>query len=101
MIMNHLISVNHARWGKMTQTLFSEKGDTVADILGLVHTDVYGQMSKDAKSGFSYFIIFTYDHSRYGFICLMEFKSEALEKFKEFKQEVERQIEKKYSNTQI
>ncbi|KAL2486648.1 Reverse transcriptase Ty1/copia-type domain-containing protein [Abeliophyllum distichum] len=36
----------------------------------------------------------TYDHSRYGFICLMEFKSEALEKFKELKQEVEMQTGK-------
>ena len=51
-------------------------------------------MSTDAICGFSYFITFTDDHSRYSFIFLMKFKHEAFEKFKKFKQEVERQTEK-------
>ncbi|KAK8574678.1 hypothetical protein V6N12_062367 [Hibiscus sabdariffa] len=41
-----------------------------------------------ARGGFQYFITFTDDFSRYGYIYLMRHKSEALEKFKEFKNEV-------------
>ncbi|KAL2512932.1 Uncharacterized protein Adt_18532 [Abeliophyllum distichum] len=78
----------------MTKTPFTRKGVRAADILGLVHTDVCGPMSTDARGGFSYFITFKDDHSRYGFIYLMKFKHETFEKFKEFKQEVERQTGK-------
>ncbi|KAL2470909.1 Copia protein (Gag-int-pol protein) [Abeliophyllum distichum] len=76
----------------MTKTPFTGKGVRAADILELVHTNVCGLMSTDARGGFSYFITFTDDHSRYGFIYLMKFKHKAFEKFKEFKQEVEREV---------
>ena len=39
-----------------------------------------------------YFITFTDDYSRYGYIYLLKHKSEAIEKFKEFKLEVETQL---------
>ncbi|KAK8696520.1 hypothetical protein V6N13_001654 [Hibiscus sabdariffa] len=41
-----------------------------------------------ARGGYQYFITFTDDFSRYGYIYLMRHKSEALEKFKEFKNEL-------------
>ncbi|KAK8624779.1 hypothetical protein V6N13_089665 [Hibiscus sabdariffa] len=44
-----------------------------------------------ARGGYQYFITFTDDFSRYGYIYLMRHKSEALEKFKEFKNEVQNQ----------
>ncbi|KAK8582341.1 hypothetical protein V6N13_032095 [Hibiscus sabdariffa] len=44
-----------------------------------------------ARGGYQYFITFTDDFSRYGYIYLMCHKSEALEKFKEFKNEVQNQ----------
>ena len=44
--------------------------------------------------GFLYFITFTNDYSRYGFIYLMKHKFESFEKFKEFKNEVEKQLDK-------
>ncbi|KAK8975285.1 hypothetical protein V6N11_046782 [Hibiscus sabdariffa] len=44
-----------------------------------------------AREGYQYFITFTDDFSRYGYIYLMRHKSEALEKFKEFKNEVHNQ----------
>jgi len=59
-----------------------------SDLLGLVHTDVYGPMSSIARGGFQYFITFTDDFSRYGYIYLMRNKSESFEKFKEFPNEV-------------
>jgi hypothetical protein len=48
-----------------------------------------------AKGGFQYFITFTDDFSRYGYVYLMKHKSESLEKFKEFQNEVEYQHGKK------
>ncbi|KAK8694819.1 hypothetical protein V6N13_072363 [Hibiscus sabdariffa] len=44
-----------------------------------------------ARGGYQYFITFTDDFSRYGYIYLMRHKSKALEKFKEFKNEVQNQ----------
>ncbi|KAK9008933.1 hypothetical protein V6N11_080409 [Hibiscus sabdariffa] len=44
-----------------------------------------------ARGGYQYFIMFTDDFSRYGYIYLMRHKSKALEKFKEFKNEVQNQ----------
>ncbi|KAK8600824.1 hypothetical protein V6N12_050672 [Hibiscus sabdariffa] len=41
-----------------------------------------------ARGGYQYFITFTDDFSRYGYIYLMRHKSEALEWFKEFKNEL-------------
>ena len=41
--------------------------------------------------GYEYFITFTDDKSRYGYVFLMRHKSEAFEKFKEFRHEVEKQ----------
>ncbi|KAK8560247.1 hypothetical protein V6N12_013047 [Hibiscus sabdariffa] len=46
-------------------------------------------MNTQARGGFQYFITFTDDFSRYGYIYLMRHKSEALERFKEFKNEVQ------------
>ena len=46
-------------------------------------------MSTSARGGYEYIITFTDDYSRYGYIYLMHHKSEAFEKFKKFKAEVE------------
>ena len=63
-------------------------------MLGLVHTDVCGPMSTTARGGFKYFITFTYDFSRYGYVYLMKHKSETFEVFKEFQNEVHNQLGK-------
>ena len=47
-------------------------------------------MNIQAIEGFSYFITFIDDNSQYGHVYLMKHKSEALEKFKEFRYEVEK-----------
>jgi transposase InsO family protein len=51
-------------------------------------------MSSIARGGFQYFITFTDDFSRYGYIYLMSHKSESFEKFKEFRNEVQNQLGK-------
>ena len=47
-----------------------------------------------SKGGYEYFITFTDDYSRYGYVYLMKQKSEAFEKFKESRAEVENQLGK-------
>jgi hypothetical protein len=70
--------------GKMTKAPFTSQSDKASDLLELVHTDVCGPMSFVAKCDFQYFITFTDDFSRYGYIYIMRYKSESFEKFKEF-----------------
>ena len=75
----------------MTKSPFIGKGEWSTECLGLIHSDVYGLMNVQAIGGFSYFIMFIDDHSRYGHVYLMKHKSEALERFKEFRSDVEKQ----------
>ena len=81
--------------GKMTKAPFTNKGTRANGLLDLIHTDVCGPLSICARGGYSYFITFTDDHSRYGYIYLIRQKSESFEKFKEFKNEVENQLDRK------
>ena len=71
---------------------FSERA---SDLLELIHTDVCGPMSSTARGGFQYFITFTDDLSRYGYVYLMKHKSGTFKKFKQFQSEVENQCGKK------
>ena len=48
-------------------------------------------MNTSAKGGYQYFITFTDDLSRYGYVYLMRHKSESFEMFKRFHNEVEKQ----------
>ena len=79
--------------GKMNKTPFSGHGEKTTELLGLIHTDVCGPMITQARGGYSYFITFTDDFSRYGFVYLMKHKSEAFDKFLEYQSMVEKQTE--------
>ena len=63
-------------------------------MLELVHSDVCGPMSTQARGGYEYFITFIDDYSRFGYVYLMKQKFEAFEKYKQFKAEVENQLGK-------
>ena len=76
--------------GKMTKTPFSGHGERTNELLGLVHTDVCGPMTTQARGGYSYFITFTDDLSRFGYVYLMKHKLGALDKFKEYQNIVEK-----------
>ena len=78
--------------GKMTKRPFKAKGNRATIQLELVHTDVCGPMSVQARGGYEYFITFTDDYSRYGYVYLMRHKSEAFDKFREYKAEAEKQL---------
>ncbi|KAL0454897.1 UNVERIFIED_CONTAM: hypothetical protein Slati_0828900 [Sesamum latifolium] len=75
----------------MTKKPFVEKSTLANSLLNLIHTDVCGQLNTPAKGGYLYFITFTDDHSWYGYVYLMRYKSEAFERFKEYRLEVENQ----------
>ena len=82
--------------GKMTKNPFSGTTERAIDLLEIIiHTDVCGPMSIDARNGYLYFLTFTDDLSRCGYIYLMKHKYETFEKFKEFQSEVENHRNKK------
>ena len=68
----------------MTKALFTGHNERASDLLGLIHKDVCGLISSIARGGYQYFITFTDDFSRYGYIYLMRHKFESFEKFKLF-----------------
>ena len=78
----------------MIKRPFNAKSSRANDLLELVHSDVCGPMSTQAKGGHKYFITFIDDYSRFGYVYLMKRKSETFENFKEFKAEVENQLGK-------
>ena len=87
--------------GKMTKTLFSGTMEQAPDLLEIIHTDVCDLMSVEASGGYRYFLTFTDDLSRYGYIYLMKHKSETFEEFKEFQSEVKNHRNKKIKYSMI
>src|SRR3954462_13081653 len=79
----------------MTKTTFSGTMERANDLFEIIHTDLCGPMSVEARGGYRYFLTFTDDLSRYGYIYLMKHKSETFEKFKEIQSEVENHRNKK------
>jgi len=69
---------------KMTRAPFIGFPKRASDLLELVHIDMCRPMSTTSRGRFQYFINFTDDFSRYGYVYLMKHKSETFEKFKEF-----------------
>ena len=79
--------------GKMTKRPFPTKGNRTDALLELAHIDVCRPINIRARSGYEYFITFTDDHSKYGYVYLMQHNSEAFEKFKEFRAKVHKQLD--------
>ncbi|KAK4383810.1 hypothetical protein Sango_2721700 [Sesamum angolense] len=81
--------------GKGARRWKRKKGKTKAAASAL-RKDVCGPLNTQARDRFSYFITFTNDHSWYGYVYLMRYKSEVFGRFKEFKLEVENQTNRKF-----
>ena len=79
-------------FSKMMKLPFKEKGEHANGPIDLTHSNVYGPISTHAKGGFTCFITFIDDHSRYGYLYLKEYKSKSFEKFMEFRNEIEKQL---------
>ncbi|GJS84321.1 retrotransposon protein, putative, ty1-copia subclass [Tanacetum coccineum] len=80
--------------GKMARKPYSHQVERAKDLLGLIHTDVCGPFRIVSRQEASYFITFTDDFSRYGYVYLMKHKHEVFETFKVFQKEVENQLGK-------
>ncbi|KAL0319620.1 UNVERIFIED_CONTAM: hypothetical protein Sradi_5223500 [Sesamum radiatum] len=81
--LHHLPTCESCLKGKMSNKPFVGQSAIANGLLDLVHTNVCGPLSIPARGGFFYFITFTDDHSRYGYVYLMRYKSEAFRRFKE------------------
>ncbi|KAL0381951.1 UNVERIFIED_CONTAM: Retrovirus-related Pol polyprotein from transposon TNT 1-94 [Sesamum calycinum] len=77
--------------GNMTKKSFVGQSTLASSLLDLIHTDVCGPVNTLARGGYSYFITFIVDHSRYGYVCRMRYNFEAFGRFKEYILEVENQ----------
>nr|GEX11808.1 hypothetical protein [Tanacetum cinerariifolium] len=80
--------------GKMARKPYSHQVEMAKDLLGLIHTDVCGPFKIMSRQGASYFVTFTIDFSRYGYVYLLKHKHEVFETFKVFQKEVENQLGK-------
>jgi hypothetical protein len=58
--------------GQNDSTPFTDFVEWATDLLGIIHTDVCGLMSVSTHNGYHYFVTFTDDLSRYGYIYLMK-----------------------------
>ena len=79
----------------MTKSPFNKVNERTNDLLALKHSDVCGPFGTTARGGFNYFVTFIDGFSHYGYVYLMRYKSETFERFKDFKNEVENQLDKR------
>ena len=81
---------------KGKQTNKSKKGATRSKhLLEIIHTDIYCLGMDGSGSDSKNFITFIDDYSHYMYLYMLHSKDEALEAFKVFNAEVEKQCEKK------
>nr|GEX73219.1 hypothetical protein [Tanacetum cinerariifolium] len=84
--------------GKMARKPYSHQVERAKYLLGLIYTDVYGPFKILSRQGANYFVTFTNDFSRYGYVYLLKRKHEVFETFKVFQKEVENQLGKTISH---
>ena len=78
--------------GKMTKRPFKDKGYRATKLMELVHIDVRSPMRVQTRGGYEYFVTFTDEYSRYGFVYLMRQKSKTYDNFREYKDEAEKKL---------
>ena len=76
----------------MTKSPFTGTCERDEGLLDLVHTYVCGPFRSTTRDANRFYVTFTNDYIKYGYIYLIKHKSENFDKFKEFKQEVENQL---------
>nr|GEX19603.1 retrotransposon protein, putative, Ty1-copia subclass [Tanacetum cinerariifolium] len=80
--------------GKMARKPYTHQVERAKDLLGLIHTNVCGPFKIVSIQVASYFVTFTDDFSRYGYVYLLKHKHEVFETFKVFQKKVENQLGK-------
>lgn len=81
--------------GKQTRQSFPTEGSRATELLEVIHSDLCGPIQTASLGGAKYFVTFIDDFSRKVFVYPIKYKSETLEKFKEFKNRVENELNKK------
>ncbi|KAJ8715602.1 hypothetical protein PYW07_010084 [Mythimna separata] len=81
--------------GKMSRQPFKNTGTRASKLLQLIHSDLCGPMETSSIGGARYYVTFIDDYSRKVSVYFMKNKSETLEKFKEFKNLVENETNKR------
>ena len=81
--------------GKMQRTPLPKLSSHQAEVLDLVHSDLWGPSPVMPLGGRYYFITFTDDAGRYSWVYHLRMKSEAFFGFKTWHKEVERQTGRK------
>lgn len=70
---------------------FSTNNTRSTSILGLVHCDIWGPAPVKSKMGFTYYVIFVDDHSRFTWLYPMKFKSDFFDIFLQYQSFVKNQ----------
>ncbi|GJY70389.1 zinc finger, CCHC-type containing protein [Tanacetum coccineum] len=65
--------------GKMARKPYSHQVERAKDLPGLIHTNVCGPFKIMSRQRASYFVTFTDDFSRYGYVYLLKHKHEVFE----------------------
>ncbi|GJW40719.1 retrotransposon protein, putative, ty1-copia subclass [Tanacetum coccineum] len=62
--------------GKMARKPFTHASERADDLLGFIHSDVCGQFRTTSREGANFYVTFTDDFSRYGYVYLIKHKYE-------------------------
>ncbi|GJU45794.1 retrotransposon protein, putative, ty1-copia subclass [Tanacetum coccineum] len=81
-------------YGKMARKPFTHASERADDLLGIIHSDVCGPFRTTSRECANYYVTFTNDFNRYGYLYLIKHKHEVFEMFKTFQNEVENQLGK-------
>lgn len=81
--------------GKQSRQPFHRSKNESKNILDLIHSDLVGPMETLSIGKAKYIMTFIDDHSKKAFVYFLKYKSEAYDKFVEFKNYVETQTERK------
>ena len=72
-----------------------QKSNMQRETLGLVHSDICGPLKTTPDSNNKYVITFLDEHTKYCWVYVINYKSDALKTFKTWKQLIENQLDKK------
>ncbi|GKB06343.1 retrotransposon protein, putative, ty1-copia subclass [Tanacetum coccineum] len=81
--------------GKITKSPFTGSCERGQGLLDLVHRDVCGPFLSAIKDGKRYYVTFTDDFSRYGYVYLIKYNSDTFKVFKRYQNKVENQVGRK------
>lgn len=81
--------------GKHPKSPFQHEGSRADESLEIIHSDVCGPMNVNSIGGARYIVTFIDDFTRRVAVYNIKYKSQVLEKFKEFKNLSENQLQKK------